>query len=130
VLTTAAAPARGFLLHAYGGPAAEVPAWAARGAYFSFNATYLDPRKEAARAAFLAVPLDRLLVETDAPAMPPPQAWRTHKLPPSADGSAINHPGNLESAYTGLAALRSLPLAELTAQIAQNFHRFFGARIA
>lgn len=75
---------------------------------------------------FKRVPLDRLLVETDAPAMPLPAAWRTHKLPPAADGSPLNHPGNLEAAYTALAALRGLPLAELTAQATANFTRLFG----
>jgi TatD DNase family protein len=49
-------------------------------------------------------------------------------LPASPDGRAVNHPGNIEAAYTGLASLLGLGLADLSAQVAQNFTRFFGAR--
>jgi TatD DNase family protein len=75
---------------------------------------------------FATLPADRLLVETDAPAMPLPQAWRTHKLPPAPDGSVVNHPGNIEAAYAGLAALRGLSVAELATQVDANFRRLFG----
>ncbi len=120
------APERGFLLHAYGGPAELVPRLAARGAYFSFNGNFLDPRKTKQQDVFKQIPADRLLVETDAPAMSLPQSWRTHKLPSSPNGSAVNHPGNLDAAYAGLASLRGVPLHKLTTQIADNFTRFFG----
>ncbi|MFA6289727.1 MAG: TatD family hydrolase [Opitutaceae bacterium] len=119
-------PERGFLLHAYGGPVELVSSFAKRGAYFSFNGAFLDPKHSKHQAAFKAVPLDRLLVETDAPAMIPPQLWRTHKLPPAPDGSSVNHPGNIESAYAGLASLLGIPLPELTAQVDTNFHHLFG----
>lgn len=125
LLHSHAVPARGFLLHAYGGPAEMITRFAERGAYFSFNGYFLDPRKARHQDAFKLIPADRLLVETDAPAMSPPQAWRTHKLPPATDGSPVNHPGNLEAAYAGLASLRGVPLDELAAEIEENFHRFF-----
>jgi TatD DNase family protein len=135
-------PARGFLLHAYGGPAELIPRFAARGAYFSFNGYFLkdtpapDPKchplgdtvfRGARLEAFKRVPLDRLLVETDAPAMALPTGWRTHGLPAGADGAPLNHPANLEAAYSALAALRHVPAAELPPRIAANFSRFFGA---
>ena len=120
-------PARGFLLHAYGGPAEMVKDFAELGAYFSFNPAFLDPRKDRRREVFLQVPAERLLCETDAPAMLPPQTWRTHKLPPAADGSPVNHPGNIEAAHAGLAALRGVDPAELATGLAKNFHRLFGA---
>jgi TatD DNase family protein len=118
-------PRRGFLLHAYGGPPALVPELTALGAYFSFNPSFLAPRKERQRETFKLIPADRLLCETDAPAMIPPQAWRTHKLPPSADGSPVNHPGNIEAAYAGLAVIRGEEPALLTGRIAENFNRLF-----
>ena len=59
--------------------------------------------------------------------MLPPTPWRTHRLPPAPDGTALNHPGNIEAAYAGLAALRGLPVADLAAQVATNFKRLFGA---
>ncbi len=126
LLRTHAVPKRGFLLHAYGGPAELVPVFAARGAYFSFNGYFLDPRKTKQQDVFKLIPVDRLLVETDAPAMPLPQNWRTHKLPPAADGSSVNHPGNLDAAYAALASLRGISLYELTTRVTANFTRLFG----
>jgi TatD DNase family protein len=126
LLRDAPLPRRGFLLHAYGGSRELAEGFAKLGAYFSFNGAFLDPRKQARREVFATLPADRLLVETDAPAMPLPQAWRTHKLPPAPDGSVVNHPGNIEAAYAGLAALRGLPVAELATQVDANFRRLFG----
>jgi TatD DNase family protein len=126
VLGQARLPERGFLLHAYGGSMELMKQFAARGAYFSFNGYFLGERKEKQQAVFREVPLDRLLVETDAPSMPLPQAWRTHKLPPGPNGTALNHPGNLEAVYVGLAKLRGMPIEELAGAVEQNFWRFFG----
>jgi TatD DNase family protein len=125
VIRDEAVPARGFLLHAYNGSAELAQTFAERGAYFSFNGAFLAERHEKQRETFKKIPADRLLVETDAPAMIPPQAWRTHKLPPSPGGQAINHPGNLEAAYAGLAALRGIPVSDLALQVANNFRRWF-----
>ncbi|NDC73852.1 TatD family deoxyribonuclease [bacterium] len=119
-------PKHGFLLHAYGGSAEMVPELVELGAYFSFNPAFLDRRKSARQDAFRVIPEDRLLCETDAPAMPPPPVWRAHKLPSGSDGFAPNHPGNIEAAYAGLATLRGVAEAALAAQIAENFTRFFG----
>ncbi|WP_043583071.1 TatD family hydrolase [Geminisphaera colitermitum] len=126
VLRHVALPACGFLLHAYGGPAEMIKTFADRGAYFSFNGSFLDPRKERQRAVFKSVPFDRLLIETDAPAMPMPVLWRTHKLPHAADGTPVNHPANIEATYAGLAALLGIPLEKLAAQVRENFERLFG----
>lgn len=125
-LSHASLPVRGFLLHAYGGPEEMVAGFAQRGAYFSFNGSFLNERKERQQQTFRSIPMERLLVETDAPAMPLPQAWRTHKLPPGPQGTAINHPANLEAVYTGLAALRGVPLSELQGIVEANFKRLFG----
>lgn len=121
----ARAPRR-FLLHAYGGPPEMVPEFVRLGAFFSFNPSFIDPRKTRQRASFRVVPPDRLLVETDAPAMAPPPAHRVVELPPAPDGSALNHPANLTAAYAALAELRALPVADLHAQVAANFTRCFG----
>lgn len=126
ILRTAALPARGFLLHAYSGPAEMVRGFADRGAYFSFNGSFLDERHARHRDTFKLIPRDRLLVETDAPAMPLPQPWRTHKLPPSTTGQPINHPGNIEAAYAGLASLLGLSVEALAVQVETNFSKLFG----
>lgn len=119
-------PARGFLLHAYGGSLELAREFADLGAYFSFNGAFLAERAARKRAVFAALPVDRLLVETDAPAMPLPPALRTHPLPDTADGSPVNHPADLPVAYRALAELRHIPLTTLATQVAENFTRFFG----
>jgi TatD DNase family protein len=122
-----AVPARGFLLHAYSGPPEMISEFADRGAYFSFNGAFLDPRRQRSREAFRQVPRDRLLVETDAPAMPLPPEWRAYELAPAPDGSVINHPANLEAAYAALASLLCLDVVGLATTVGNNFLRFFGA---
>ena len=127
LIRTEPVPARGFLLHAYGGPGEMVRGFGTRGAYFSFNAYFLHDRKSAQRAVFQQIPIDRLLVETDAPDMRPPEDRKAHPLQ-DATGGPLNHPANLALAYTALAELRGLSVEDLTAQVAENFARLFGRK--
>jgi len=122
-LETTPLPARGFLLHAYSGSAEMLPRFAKLGAYFSFNGSFLREQKHRQRDTFRSVPLDRLLVETDAPALPPPKKYRPRELPPPHH--ELNHPANIAATYAALAELRGLPLETLTAAVAQNFTRLF-----
>lgn len=64
-----------FMFHSYGGPAEMVPELAALGAYFSFSGAILDPKREKLRRALLAVPAERLLLETESPEADAP-GWR------------------------------------------------------
>ena len=126
LIRTGPVPAQGFLLHAYGGPGEMVRGFVARGGYFSFNAYFLHERKAAQRAVFQHLPLERLLVETDAPDLRPPDGRNAHPLN-DVDGQPLNHPANLALAYAALAELRGMPAEELAAQVAENFARLFGA---
>jgi len=126
VLRVEPVPARGFLIHAYGGPAEMVGPLAKRGAYFSFNGAHLEPRRAARREVFRRIPLERLLVETDAPAMSSPPEFSPFNLPPTPDGKPVNHPANIAATYAALAELRGLPLETLAAQVEANFLRLFG----
>jgi TatD DNase family protein len=119
-------PRCGFLLHAYGGSAEIAREFAEHGAYFSFNGYFLGERQRAKRIVFETLPLDRLLVETDAPAMPLPEAAREFALPGLADGNPINHPANIGAVYRGLAGVRNMRVEELAHVVAENFHRLFG----
>lgn len=125
-LRSAKLPTRGFLLHAYSGPVEMVKDFADLGAYFSFNGAFLEPRKTRLRAVYAAVPPDRLLVETDAPAMRLPAALEKYPPLPADDGALANHPANLAVAYAGLAALRGVTGESLAAQTGENFRRLFG----
>jgi len=125
-LRRAKLPARGFLLHSYNGSTEMVANFAKLGAYFSFNGSFLDPRKKKLREVYAAIPTDRILVETDAPALRLPT--ELEKFPPFAvpDGSLAGHPANLIAAYKGLAEIRAITLEALAPQIAENFKRLFG----
>ncbi len=126
VLRSEPVPARGFLIHAYGGPIEMVGGFAKHGAYFSFNGAHLDPRKTARRDIFKQIPLERLLVETDAPAMSSPPEHTPFPLPLTTDGKPVNHPANIVATYAALADLRGLRLEDLAAQVEKNFHCLFG----
>ena len=119
-------PARGFLLHACAGPMEMVEGFVKRGAYFSFSPYFLHPRKAAARAVFASIPADRLLVETDAPDMRPPDECNRHPLRDAA-GEGINHPANIALAYSALAEVRGEKIEAIEEIVAENFARLFGA---
>ena len=116
---------RGFLLHGYGGPAEMVRPFADLGAYFSFNIELEGARHHERRENFRHIPLDRLLVETDAPTKPPTPECNRFPLPKAADDPEINHPANLIVAYEALARLRGLTVDALAAQVERNFTRLF-----
>ncbi len=116
-------PARGFLLHAYGGPSEMIPGLVKLGAYFSFSPYFLHERKALQRQVFQQIPLERLLIETDAPALwPPPEHNRFPLLDPQ--GQPANHPGNLVVSLAGLAELQGLPETELAGILEENFQRW------
>ncbi len=124
-LRTTPLPARGFLLHAYAGPEEMIKPFADLGAYFSFNGSFLDPKRQNQRNLFKSVPPDRLLIETDAPAMPLPAALEKFSLPPSPTGTRLNHPANLAAVYDGLADFLGRPVKSLATQVEHNFRRLY-----
>jgi TatD DNase family protein len=119
-------PPRGFLLHAYSGPMEMIEGFVSRGAYFSFSPYFLHPRKQAQRGAFQVIPVERLLVETDAPDLRPPDDANPRPLQ-APDGTPLNHPANLDVAYAALAKLRSMSLQDLADRVAENFARFYSS---
>jgi TatD DNase family protein len=120
-------PSRGFLLHSYGGPREMVEQLAKLGAYFSLPGYFAHERKVKHREAFQHVPLDRLLIETDAPDQSLPDSRIRHALVEPATGRAVNHPGNLPSVYEFAAELRGISVEALADQVEDNFNRLFGS---
>lgn len=123
-------PARGFLLHSYGGPVEMVAPLAKLGAHFSFPGYFMHERKARQRETFKFVPADRLLIETDAPDQLLPDAVNANPLADPGNGKPLNHPANLPAVYQFVADLRGVPLAELAAQVEENFRRLFEPRRA
>jgi TatD DNase family protein len=118
-------PARGFLLHSYGGPAEMVAPLAKLGAYFSFPGYFAHERKTRQREAFLRVPGERLLIETDAPDQCLPDALNEFPLRDPRSGKAVNHPANLGAVYRFVAELRGEPLEKFAEQVEKNSLRLF-----
>ena len=119
-------PARGFLLHSYGGPAEMVPAFARLGAYFSVPGYFMHPRKARQREVFRIVPADRLLIETDAPDQLPPASGIRHALTDPRTGLPLNHPANLPATGESMAQFLGVSAAELAVRTSANFERLFG----
>jgi TatD DNase family protein len=124
-LRSSTLPERGFLLHSYGGPVEMVPQFARLGAYFSLSPYFCHERKSHQAQTFATVPIDRVLAETDAPDMWPPDELNSHPLH-GTDGKPLNHPANLILSYEKLAELRGTTVEKLTPQIERNFLRLFG----
>ena len=66
------------------------------------------------RDTFKTIPPDRLLIETDAPDMLPPEHIITYPLT-----KQLNHPANLSSIYEAAADVLD------TSRVDDNFCRFF-----
>jgi TatD DNase family protein len=117
---------RGFLLHSYGGPAEMVPGFAKLGAYFSLSGYFAHPRKEKQSVVFREVPQERLLLETDAPDMLPPEKYRPYRVSAATEDKEANHPANLKAVYEFAATFLGVPLEELAGRTAENFQRWCG----
>lgn len=117
-------PTRGFLIHAYGGPAEMVDGFLERGAHFSFSPSFLDIRKSKHRDVFRALPAARVLVETDAPDLGPPPELNPRPLT-GDDGKPLNHPANIVLAYDALAQLRGTTTEAFADLVEMNFARLF-----
>ena len=96
------------------------------GAYFSFSGYFLHDKKHAIREIYRQLPIERLLIETDAPSMPLPKELNRFPLPKDDEGTPINHPGNLVVVRDALAELRGMPTVELDGHLHENFSRLFG----
>ena len=116
---------RGFLLHSFAGPESMVEQWVNLGAYFSFSPRFLHPQKLKVRECFKRIPLERLLIETDAPDMAPPQEIALVRCD-GEEAQTFNHPANLRLCAQTLAADRGLALDAFAIQLEQNYNRLFG----
>ena len=90
------------------------------GAYFSFSGHFLHPRKAAVLEVFRQLPHDRILLETDAPDMLPPDETISHPLP-----EKLNHPANLPAIGRALAAALGITAHDLAGLTCANAAAMF-----
>lgn len=116
MLSASALPADRFVFHCFTGTPAEARRVLDFGACISFTGIATYPSAADVRAACVLVPADRLMIETDAPFLPPlPHRGKRPCVPAYAADTARN-----------LAALRGVAFEEFHEQINANTARFFG----
>jgi TatD DNase family protein len=116
-LKTTPAPPRGFVIHSFSGSADMIPALAAKGAFFSISGSITNPNNRHGHAAAAAIPPDRLLIETDAPYIPP--------YIPGTGRLKRTEPKHLERVLQTLATLRNVSANDLADLTWRNACRFF-----
>jgi TatD DNase family protein len=119
ILAAWAGPQTAFILHSFSGSAALAPELSKLGAYFSFSGSITRGNNRRGREALLRVPLERLLIETDAPDLPPTQGGRILDPP--------NVPENLSVVARSMAEILQLSQAELSLALHGNSRRALGA---
>ena len=102
------------VFHCFSGDAEIARGCADRGWYVSFAGNVTYPRNAHLREAAAAVPLDRILVETDSPFLAP-QRLR----------GRVNVPANVADAIEEIAAARGEPVEKVRAATAENARRAF-----
>ncbi len=106
---------RGGVMHCFGGGAALAEGALALGFYISFAGNVTFKKADALREVAAAVPLERLLVETDCP-----------YLAPAPFRGRRNEPAYVVETARFLAGLRGVGHEELGRITSENFARLFG----
>lgn len=117
----ACAPPPGFLMHSFNGSIEVARRLLPMGAYFSFSGNFLHQRKAKVVEVFQQLPKDRILLETDAPDMLPPDTAISHPL-----ADEVNHPANLPAIGEQLAKLLGMTADELAGVTSENARRLMG----
>lgn len=110
-----------FLMHSFGGSIETARQLWPLGAFFSFSGRFLHPHKAAVLDVFRQLPRERILLETDAPDMLPPDEIISHPLP-----GHLNHPANLTAVGQALAAAFEMPAEDLAELTRTNADCLFG----
>lgn len=102
------------VLHCFTGNSSDVAAVIARGWYISFSGIITYKKNEELRAIVQTVPLERMLLETDAP-----------YLAPQSQRGKPNQPAYLVETARLVANLRGIPFEELAQTTSANARRLF-----
>lgn len=108
----------GGILHCFSGDESFARRSLDLGLYISIAGPVTYPRADRLRDVVRMIPLDRLLVETDAPFLTP-QSYRGKR----------NEPSFIHATYEYIAALKGISPEELQNQCRRNFQRLMGISI-
>jgi TatD DNase family protein len=102
------------VLHCYSSKPSLAARGLAKGAYISFSGILTFKNADEIRAVAKSAPLDRILVETDAP-----------YLAPAPHRGKVNEPAFVLHTLSKLAEIREMPAARLAGITSENFFRLF-----
>ncbi|WP_061040279.1 TatD family hydrolase [Vibrio coralliirubri] len=105
----------GGVIHGFSGSEQQALAWIKLGFYIGVGGTITYPRAQKTRTTIAKLPLECLVLETDAPDMPM-----------YGNQGNVNHSKYLVTILNELFLLRKEPKQSIAAQIWQNSHRAFG----
>ena len=108
----------GGIMHCFSGTPEQAVRSVAAGFHLSFAGNLTYPRSTGIREAATVAPVDRILIETDAPF-----------LAPIPHRGQQNEPALVTHTAAALAALRNISLEELAVLTTENFRRLFPATV-
>lgn len=123
ILREVGLPEAGAVIHAFSGSAEVALRLQRLGLHLSFSCSLANPANKRAARAVMAVSLEHLLFETDAPDIPPRhlEAYRNGRL---------NEPANILLVAEAAARLRGQDVALLAESAHRNARRVFGGLLA
>jgi TatD DNase family protein len=108
------------IAHAFNGSAQQAQSFIDLGFKLGFGGALTYERALQLRRLAASLPLDALVLETDAPDMPPHWLYRTMQQRESGEAQGINSPAELPRIGAELAALRGISLADLAEATTRN----------
>lgn len=108
------------IAHAFNGSAQQAQSFIDLGLKLGFGGALTYERALQLRRLAASLPLDALVLETDAPDMPPHWLYRTMQQRESGEAQGINSPAELPRIGAELAALRGVSLADLAEATTRN----------
>jgi TatD DNase family protein len=108
------------IAHAFNGSAQQAQSFIDLGFKLGFGGALTYERALQLRRLAASLPLDALVLETDAPDMPPHWLYRTMQQRAAGEAQGINSPAELPRIGAELAALRGVSLADLAEATTRN----------
>jgi TatD DNase family protein len=125
LLQPCAARLPGLVLHAFSASEPLVKTFLGLGATFSLVGSLCNPNARRVHAAAAAIPLDRLLIETDTPDILP---FGGDAIAEPASSPDLNQPANLPLVARALARIKGIDEAEIGALTERNARRVYGMK--
>ncbi len=108
------------IAHAFNGSAQQAQAFITLGLKLGFGGALTFERALQLRRLAVNLPIDAIVLETDAPDMPPHWLYQGAEQRASGAAQGRNEPGELPRIGAELAALRAIPVDALAEAIARN----------